>query len=138
MKTKSNPKWNRILKLADFVAKIPRRRFDFNTFVGDDWGGAADLSCGTTACALGWATTMPLFKKLGLKLKSDPQVYQRIKYRGRHPEIYSQHLFGIDNSTFREIFYPSAFRLTHLDPSATPKEWAKHARSIVAELKRGE
>lgn len=60
---------NRLLKLADFLAKLPRNRFDYNYWVGVDWGGKQDLSCGTTACALGWAATMPTFRRLGLHLR---------------------------------------------------------------------
>lgn len=45
--------------------------FHLATWVGNDevpWGGLDDLSCGTTACAMGWATTIPEFKQLGLGL----------------------------------------------------------------------
>ena len=58
----------RLLRLADFLDALPPTRFKFDTWVGGDWGGLPDLSCGTTACGLGWATTMPEFQKLGLYL----------------------------------------------------------------------
>ncbi len=60
----------RLLKLAEFLEKVPRKRFDYASWVGDDWGGKQDLSCGTTACAMGWACTIPSFRKAGLKLKN--------------------------------------------------------------------
>lgn len=58
----------RLLKLADFLEKLSRKRFDYSCWVGEDWEGKQDLSCGTTACALGWATTIPSFRRVGLRL----------------------------------------------------------------------
>ncbi len=58
----------RLLKLAAFLKRLPPKRFDYLNWVGDDWQGKPDLSCGTTACALGWACAMPEFKRSGMKL----------------------------------------------------------------------
>lgn len=44
-------------------------RFDYSRWVGQDWGGKPDLSCGTKACSMGFATTMPVFQELGLSLR---------------------------------------------------------------------
>ena len=46
--------------------------FNLATWVGNDdvpWEGKDDLSCGTSACAMGWATTIPEFKEMGLRLE---------------------------------------------------------------------
>ncbi len=59
---------DRLLLLADFLDKLPPERFNYAAWVGHDWKEMEDLSCGTTACALGWAATMPEFRKLGLRL----------------------------------------------------------------------
>lgn len=59
----------RLLRLAAFLEQLPPDRFDYSVWVGRDWKGATDLSCGTTACALGWATAMPEFQALGLYLE---------------------------------------------------------------------
>jgi len=59
----------RLLKLAEFLEKLPRKRFNYRRWVGGDWGGAKDLSCGTNACALGWATTIPTLRRAGLRLE---------------------------------------------------------------------
>lgn len=60
----------RLLKLASFLEKLPRRRFDYET-----WGRSKKTTdtlavdrCGTAGCALGWACSMPEFRKLGLRL----------------------------------------------------------------------
>jgi hypothetical protein len=57
--------WKRLRKI---LAKVPRERFDMNRWVGADWKGAKNLSCGTSACAAGWATTDPWFRRRGLRL----------------------------------------------------------------------
>jgi hypothetical protein len=55
----------RLLRLADFLEReVPENRFDLAK-----WSNG-DLSlCGTTACACGWATTIPEFAEAGLKLE---------------------------------------------------------------------
>jgi hypothetical protein len=60
-------KW--LLRLADdILQKLPNEQFDYFTFVGEDWKGKADLSCNTTACAGGWASTMRPLRRMGLRL----------------------------------------------------------------------
>lgn len=54
---------------------VKDERFNLATWAGNDtieWGGLPDLSCGTTACAMGWATTIPEFRELGLILTRKP------------------------------------------------------------------
>lgn len=63
----------RLLKLADFLEKIPEDHFDMDNWVSVDSfvdeetyvieqkhlpGDPEKLSCGTTACAFGWATAL--------------------------------------------------------------------------------
>lgn len=124
----------RILKLADYVEKIPRGRFDFERFVGEDWTGDPKLSCGTTACALGWATTMPLFKKLGLRLHRDGSSIALGRWSNWGHVTRS--VFGISETAMNALFIPSYGYITTgdyptLDEDATPKQWAKHARRMV-------
>jgi hypothetical protein len=58
----------RLLKLADFLDTIPEKSFYFGSWV-ENWKGeqAMSPSCGTTACAFGWATAIPEFQALGLR-----------------------------------------------------------------------
>lgn len=64
----------RLLKLADFLRTIPSERFYYGAWSVSDVGpeewkkGEKKLTCGTAACALGWATAIPTFKRAGLKL----------------------------------------------------------------------
>ena len=59
----------RLLKLADYLEKrVENKKFDMGTWgshVGDH-DPKKDNFCGTTACAMGWATMIPSFQKLGL------------------------------------------------------------------------
>lgn len=59
----------RLLLLVEKLRSLPKGRFDYAHWAGDDWAGAKDLSCGTTACALGWATAVPEIAEAGLCLR---------------------------------------------------------------------
>lgn len=91
----------RLLKLADFLDALPPARFDYGVWVRSDWQGSSDLSCGTAACALGWATTIPEFRKMGLRLvrrfKSGVPVY-----KSREGASAAAAFFGV---TDEEAFY---------------------------------
>ncbi|WGH24447.1 hypothetical protein EAb13_CDS0029 [Acinetobacter phage EAb13] len=58
--------------LKEFLKTIPSEKFDLNTWRNNlqDSRKVSDLDlmteCGTTACAMGWAATLPEFKKEGL------------------------------------------------------------------------
>ncbi len=62
----------RLERLAGFLEGLPPEKLDMGR-----WAGGACLDprsreqggCGTTACALGWATTIPEFQAAGLKLR---------------------------------------------------------------------
>jgi hypothetical protein len=59
-----------LLILADFLEKEvhekQRFKFDYSCYLGEDWNGSQDLSCGTTACAMGITPQIPKFKKYQL------------------------------------------------------------------------
>jgi hypothetical protein len=50
----------RLLKLADFLGQVPVEQFDL-----------ARWRCDSSACAVGWACTMPAFIAEGLKIAHD-------------------------------------------------------------------
>jgi hypothetical protein len=58
----------RLMLVVKKLEELPPERFNFNVWVGTNWEGDPDLSCGTTACALGWATTIPELREAGLRL----------------------------------------------------------------------
>jgi hypothetical protein len=106
----------RLLKLADFLDALPPERFNYGSWVGDDWKGMQDLSCGTTACALGWATTIPeIVGPTGLCLRRNtlmPYVTlsQRPPAEGSHAfgefEIAAGHAFDLTPPEANWLFIP--------------------------------
>lgn len=130
---------SRLLRLANFLDGVPRERFDYKTFVGDDWQGKQNLSCGTTACALGWAATMPFFRKLGLRLEYANRygasvVVKNRPFNGSSLES-AEFVFGITREQARYLFIPDEI-VSFTDvvsPSvyASAKEVARHIRRFV-------
>lgn len=111
MKTRAPTFRRRLLKLADFLDALPPERFDFGVWAGDDWKGAPDLSCGTTACALGWATTIPEFARLGLRLVKGRGRAHYVTIGRDHKEDASYSaaykVFGVTTEEFEYLFLPS-------------------------------
>jgi hypothetical protein len=135
---------NRLLELAKLLRKLPKKRFNYTHWVGNDWKGKPDLSCGTTACALGWATTIPSLRKQGLRLLKIQDVFQvTLKgYSGAShlaPEHAAQEIFGLNNNEFEYLFIPDSgivlpeLGLNNEGPvmCASAKEVAKHIREFV-------
>lgn len=145
---------DRLNLLANFLDTLPAKRFDFNRWVGEDWKGKPDLSCGTTACGLGWATTMPEFQALGLKLRSDNPLllstaipatqtvfekYKKDLVGNRHWRIVVEtcaEIFGLNEEETIFLFTPNdifsdAEEDKKLDMNATPQELANHIRKFL-------
>ncbi len=121
----------RILKLCEHMEKLPResaRHFNMASFLehsGDHAHPVGDVltlrdvhSCGTTACALGYAATMPYFRKLGLKF--DPK-WNEVKHSH---EVFDTEAEGMDFSAWSELF-------GEYNDDRTPKQWAKRVRKLV-------
>jgi hypothetical protein len=129
----------RLLKLAAFLEKLPRKRFDYGKWARWDSTDAADLSgapsCGTAACALGWATTMPAFRRLGLYMNSPGNIWAIPAVRGtkRYGIDAARRIFGISGSDAMRLFVAGEFNGLSVD--ATAKQVAKHIRKFVAERK---
>lgn len=103
----------RLLALADLLDKLPPKKFDYSQWVGDDWKGRADLSCGTVACAFGHATTMPSLRRLGLRLVKNNYGTTNICLK-KGEQLLSEHnaareIFGLNYSEFNYLFLPEAF-----------------------------
>lgn len=119
----------RLLKLASFLRTLPRKRFDYTTWVGEDWQGAQDLSCGTTACALGWAATMPAFRRLGVRLKKRAWGGGQVALRGLHRgsiEV-AMYIFALDHHEAHHLFTPEGKE----GDGTTPKQVAKKIERFV-------
>jgi hypothetical protein len=137
----------RLLELAKFLRHLPKTRFDYSSWVGNDWKGKKDLSCGTTACALGWATVVPSLRKAGLRMGKIDNTYinAAVYLKGKAPSLDSpeqagMEVFGLTSDEFDYLFVPdSGVFLEELDldqedgpdSSASAKEVAKHIRGFV-------
>lgn len=124
--------FRRLHKLADYMHGLPKsanKHFDMKTFFNHenpehehlipDAPTVKDLhTCGTSACALGWAMTVPAFRRAGLVYDGD-MVDGALKVFGMpdwwdDDEVdYWETLFGGDNN------------------DKTPKAWAKRARKLL-------
>ena len=134
---------DRLLYLAREVAKEEKGvRWYFGNYAGNDWKGDPKMSCGTNRCAIGLASTLPRFRRLGLELRKsiDNNVWAGTlpAIRGCHvimegvPEI-----FGLDSEEYDALFTPNT-RPNFLSNKATAKEVADQIRSFVKSARRGE
>lgn len=113
-------------RLCDLLESLPRECFDYGR-----WASGADLNvCGTTACALGWATTIP---ECGLRISS-----WGIKraLANKYDEQAAAVAFGISVSDAATLFYPRSWsvEMKERGPSAdaSPTEVAAWIRRHVA------
>lgn len=138
----------RLLKLAAFLETLPPARFDYARWCGSGViGEFADTSppthmfegCGTNACALGWATAIPEFQALGLRIEKDaagdPMPYVTLgpekcgTTEDWSPNSISlraaAHLFDITREEAAEIFI-------HGPEGSTPADVADKIREFCA------
>jgi len=137
----------RLMMLVELLEKLPRKRFDYSTWVGETWGGKPDLSCGTTACALGWATTIPCLRRAGLRLEHRGENQRQVTLpSGESGEWAGAKVFDISDEEALFLFMPNVTgsverqddgsykeRFTWSSPpeKATPKQVAKHIRRFI-------
>src|SRR6185436_3350004 len=128
--------FKRLHKLFDFMESLPRsanNHFSMRGYIEhasiehrhelSNKPTVRDLhACGTTACALGWATTVPALRRAGLTLDIDP-VYG-VDVEG------SYEVFGIDYEPGAPIDeWDALFGPENEDK--TPKAWAKRVRKLL-------
>lgn len=123
-----------LLELADFLDRLPEHRFDFGEWVGDDWQGNPNLSCGTTACAAGWSTTLPSFQKYGLRLTTyDSVAPATVKDDYDYGIQAMANVLEISWEDAATLFMPLYHGELLAPPgNATPKEVAGHIRNWIA------
>jgi hypothetical protein len=135
----------RLLKLADFLDKVPPQRFNFASWVdGNGWEqGLLDVGCGTTACALGWATAIPEFQALGLvfqkfEIASGMPTHVRLKDDAQENFWEAtvnacNFLFGLDHDDTLYLFTPDEESDSdgRLPRDASPRDVADNIRSFV-------
>lgn len=133
----------RLLLLADFLEKLPPEQFDYEVWVGSAWKGDPTLSCGTPACALGWATAMPEFQALGLRLtKQHGSSHCYISTADSDAEVTTHgdtyrtslaaacDIFEIGFEDAEYLFSPESFP-DNPRYDASPKEVAQHIKDYI-------
>lgn len=116
----------RIRKLADFLAKeVDSSDFYMGSFAQILENGKP--SCGTSACAAGWAASIPSFRKQGYKLAwYDGNALP--SYKGIADTEALTNFFHVSEAEAMELFYD-----IYNGEKSTPKGWAKQARKLVKE-----
>jgi hypothetical protein len=132
----------RLTKLAGFMDALPpeaEKHFFMGAWVrheGDNHHGFERghiltqrdiLTCGTTACAAGWATAVPEFKEAGLRLVFDGTSRGDVEYAEESAACGGalHSFFDIDDDAV-EFLFDSGH-----ETILTPKAWAKRCRKFI-------
>jgi len=123
----------RLIKLAEFLERVPdSKTFDLGTWFTAEHGPVCFLdkdalkgnvtredmhTCGTTACAMGWAVTIPEFREAGLQ-----NQWGMPMFHGRHGYDAAALFFGITYEQSMHLFDPFRYRMAELrDPLAVAR-----------------
>ena len=126
-----------LLKLADLLYTVPEEQFQYETWATSEHPKVVMLgSCGTTACALGWATTM---KETDLSFWTvDKQTAIQVKHStGVMGTTAAQVAFDLDVEEAQALFLPCEYYAPLDDYSpedgASAKEVADWIRTVVVD-----
>lgn len=124
----------RLLVLADFLERGDLREGKFamsHWSVNNKLGVPKLGDCGTAACALGWATMIPSFRRAGLHLGryGEPVITD-----GEHPLDAAETLFGINQYEADSLFIPDD--ADRLKGARGRKIVAGRIRKLVARLEK--
>lgn len=122
-----------LIELANYLDTVPENRFNYATWTSNDWNKDPH-TCGTTACALGWATQIPSFKKLGLRFTpygnvSTSMTADGYESAGDPTEVAA----GIFEITIRDAHYLFNPYTNWLGVRSSPARVADHIRRFVCE-----
>ncbi len=113
-----------LLKLAAFLDTVPCEQFDFGI-----WASSTTLGCGTTACALGWASAIPEFG-IALRPTESSSPVPHLATDPSPPSLgYSyitvvREVFGLSEEHADWIFVPADTTVSRFDGDLCPDEHA--------------
>jgi hypothetical protein len=142
----------RLTTLADFLEKLPRKAFNLEGWVQDkDTGRLTEyfedfdlpvftkneelkkgikpetmISCGTTACAVGWAGSIPEFCKAGFRIVS-AGAHVTPTYGGSQSWDAVHRFFELTEFEANRLFSMSEYP----NDKGTPKQVAKRIRKLI-------
>lgn len=138
----------RLLKLVELLRALSPKKFYFGRWIGEQsknnylpptYTGETDPNtCGTTACAAGWATTIPSIRKAGLRIHDGEIIFGRIF--GRAGSLGSRGIraaalaFQMTEDETGYLFLPNNEPdgiCSPLDVDATAKQVARHIEKFV-------
>jgi len=95
----------RLEQVIRVLEELPReKKFNLRTF----------MTCGTTACACGWAGTDPWFRRRGFKTEKEPYHFEganySVSYRGFDGMDAVRKFFGVDFATSSFLFVKDSSR----------------------------
>jgi hypothetical protein len=125
----------RLLVLAEFLEKLPEKRFNYEYWVGPNWDGTDLVNCKTTACALGWCAAIPEFKALGVEVYRASEHDFGVKMGESSGSTWKDswstggRLFALSEMEFGDLFIAGG---DSPPGNATASEVAAHIRRFVA------
>jgi hypothetical protein len=127
----------RLLKLAKFLeTKVPKGRFNYDiVFSNYSVKLKGGPECGTAACAMGWACSIPEFRKLGLKPAKELPIFQ-LRWKGRDESFnyVATKLFGISYQDADNLFTSDLCYTNREEPTDDPHYVAHKIRDYVAAM----
>ncbi len=120
----------RLLKLADFLSKLPESKFNLSVITDDLDKPTVEKSCKIAACAMGWCPIVfPRLMRYFHRQTSDHLEVCLKDNKRRRTENYSavKHIFGLNGDQSSYLFSPLEY---HYDKSGV-KNVVKRIRKFV-------
>ena len=129
----------RLTKLADFMDALPAaaaghftmrswmRHDGLHDFAPEVITEAALMDCGTTACAAGWACSVPEFRAAGFGMERrvvEGRTYWIPKFGEDKDDDAVMSFFDLDGWDTNDYLF-------HSYDIASPHEWAEHCRQFI-------
>lgn len=122
----SSIRTDRLMRLTDLLDTIEPEAFDL------EFWKRSGPNCGTTACAIGHACTIPEFIEAGLQLHVDVQEEEETTYFVAYKNYISSsavmEFFGLDYNQAMWLFYPLSYEDKDL---RNPKKVATRIRKFL-------
>ncbi len=106
---------HRLEVLSKFLRTLPVKKFDIETWRSD---------CGTTACAIGWACTIPEFQEAGLEID---EPYEMPSFMGAFHYPAVAKFFDIKTEMSKILFSPVFYAA-----NPTPSDVADKIDTLLA------
>lgn len=124
----------RLLVLAEKLSTVPNNQFDITHWMDHTLHQALqegrEPPCGTSACAAGWAATIPAFREAGFTARCGGPVLRKNTGPGTlYGDAALMKFFGLTQNQVDSVFYQEGYSETYL---VTPKRVAAKIRRMVS------